>query len=175
MESKLIYKDKEQELCDDFIDIGYMAENVEVTDIEGNTVLVKRSTPDRVIQLFISVPSVEDEFKDDLLALDEFLSGANIELNSVLFLNEKQEIDTKFNSLKIFFDTDDEFGNMYGTKIVKGSLEDKLTKALFLIGKDGAVYFIDMPTDLSTPFNIERLRIEINKVYQSYTGVGCHG
>jgi hypothetical protein len=64
---------------------------------------------------------------------------------------------------------------MYGTKIVSGSLEDKLTKALFLIGKDGAVYHIDMPENLEKPLNIERVRVEVNKVYQSYTGVGCHG
>ena len=64
---------------------------------------------------------------------------------------------------------------MYGTKIVSGSMENKLTKALFIIGKDGAIYHIDIPEDLEKPLDMERVRLELNKVYQSYTGVGCHG
>ena len=64
---------------------------------------------------------------------------------------------------------------MYGTKIVSGTLENRLTKALFLIGKDGAIYHIDMPSNLDSPLNLERIRAELNKVYQSYTGAGCHG
>lgn len=175
MESKYYYQNEEQILVDDFIDIGYMAEDVEVIDCEGNDVLLKRSNPQRVIQLFLSVPSFEKIFLDDLIALDNFLSTANIDLKCFLFLDKNTEIPHNFDAIKVYFDENDDFGNMYGTKIVRGTLQDRLTKSLFLIGKDGAIYFIDMPNDLSVPFNIERLRIEINKVYQSYTGVGCHG
>jgi peroxiredoxin len=73
------------------------------------------------------------------------------------------------------FDINEEFASMYGTKIVSGSLENRLTKALFLIGKDGAIYHIDMPSNLDSPLDLERIRAELNKAYQSYTGAGCHG
>ena len=64
---------------------------------------------------------------------------------------------------------------MYGTKIVSGTLENRLTKALFLIGKDGAIYHIDMPENLEKPLDLEKIRLALNKAYHSYTGAGCHG
>ena len=63
---------------------------------------------------------------------------------------------------------------MYGTKIGSGSFEDKLTKSLFLIGKDGAIYYIDTPQALEKPLDIEKIRTALNKTYQTYTGTGCH-
>jgi hypothetical protein len=64
---------------------------------------------------------------------------------------------------------------MYGTEIINGNLTNLLTKSLFLISKDGAVFYLDMPQDLDTPLDLERLQIELNKAYTTYTGVGCHG
>jgi hypothetical protein len=46
---------------------------------------------------------------------------------------------------------------------------------MFLISKDGAVFYLDMPNDLSDPFDLDRLRVELNKAYTSYNGTGCHG
>ena len=69
----------------------------------------------------------------------------------------------------------DEFGPMYGTKIVQGDLENKLAKALFLISKDGAIFYLEFLKNLEENFDLERLRVELNKAYITYTGVGCHG
>lgn len=174
MESKILYNGEEIELTDDFIDIGYMAEDVEGEDIDGKEFFVKKSNPNRTIQIFLSFPSFS-EFKDKIVEFDEFMNDAKVEILTYLFFGEKEEIEYKFKKIIPIFDTNEDFGNMYGTKIVSGSLEGKLTKALFLIGKDGAIYHIDMPSDLSGDFDMERIRVELNKVYQSYTGVGCHG
>jgi peroxiredoxin len=80
----------------------------------------------------------------------------------------------RLEKFKIYFDCEDEFGGMYGTQIVSGTLEGMLTKALFLISKDGAIFYLDMPDDISKPLDLERLQVELNKAYVSYTGVGCH-
>lgn len=174
MKSKIIYKDNECDLTDDFIDIGYSAENFMALNIEDKEIEVKKSNKDRKLQIFLSFPSF-DEFKDEIISIDEFLNTAKVEIVTYIIFSNKIEISYKFKKLIPIFDTLDEFGDMYGTKIVSGYLKDRLTKALFLIGKDGAIYHIDMPNDLQKPLDIEKIRVELNKAYQSYTGVGCHG
>jgi len=169
----MIYKNEEFELTDEFIDVGYMAEDVDAEDFEGKEILIKKASPNRMIQIFLSFPNWED-FKEEIIAFDEFMNEAKVEIFTYLIFDKKIEI-PKLKKLIPAFDVNDDFANMYGTKIVSGSLENKLTKALFLIGKDGAIYHVDMPDDLEKPIDMERIRVELNKVYQSYTGVGCHG
>ena len=88
---------------------------------------------------------------------------------------ERAALKNRLEKLELIYDSEEEFGAMYGTKIVSGNLKDKLTKALFLISKDGSIFYIDMPKDLDNPLNLERLRVELNKAYVTYTGTGCHG
>lgn len=167
------YKNEEFEITDELIDIGYMAENVDVEDIEGKEFTIKKASPSRTIQIFLSFPDFE-EFKEEILFFDDFMHDAKVEINTYIFFSRPINL-PKFKKIIPVFDINDEFAEMYGTKIVSGSMENKLTKALFIIGKDGAIYHIDMPEDLENPLDIERVRVELNKVYQSYTGVGCHG
>lgn len=171
----ITYKDEILTLIDEFMEIGYMAEDVKVHNFHKDEITIKRSNNEKSMQIFASTP-----FNDNsIIELDKFLSDVSVDLRCFLIVDsEFQELSALKNSLnkfEIFQDRDDEFGSMYGTKIISGSLKDKLTKSLFLIGKDGAIYYIDMPENLSTSFDLERLRIELNKVYQSYNGVGCHG
>lgn len=170
----MIYKNENFELTEDFIDIGYMAENIEAKNFDGTDVLITKASPNRSIQIFISFPEFEN-FKDEIIAFDEFINEAKVEIFTYIIFDKNVKCDYTFKKIIPVMDVEDDYGNMYGTKIVSGSLEDKLTKALFIIGKDGAVYHIDMPNNLEDAFDIERIRVELNKVYQSYTGVGCHG
>ncbi|PLY09736.1 MAG: hypothetical protein C0625_00640 [Arcobacter sp.] len=169
----MIYKNEEFELTDEFIDIGYMAEDFDVQNLDTDEISIKKASNNRMIQIFLSFPNFED-FKDEIIAFDEFMNEAKVEIFTYLIFNEKIEI-PKLKKIIPVFDVNEEFADMYGTKIINGSLKNKLTKALFLIGKDGAIYHIDMPEDLEKPLDMERIRVELNKVYQSYTGAGCHG
>jgi len=179
MESNIKYNEEEYELCEDFIDVGYMAENIEVQDVNGEKLEIKRSHEDKSMTLLVSYPNDKNGFMDEILVMDELLSKIQVPLNCYYIFDKNYKIDTVLkNRLKKFtlvLDTEDEFGNMYGTKLVSGSLEDKLTKSLFLISKDGAIFYLEMPNDLSKPFDLDRLRVELNKAYTSYTGTGCHG
>ena len=177
MESKIIYNGSECELTDDFIDIGYMAENIEVTDFYGKTKEIKRSDEKGSMTLLVSFPFVQNGFLDEILKLDKFMSAIQVDINCYfIFSNkciDKNVLKNRLEKFEIVYDSEDDFGNMYGTKIISGELEDKLTKALFLISKDGAVFYLDMPSDLEKPFDIERLRAELNRAYMTYTGLGC--
>ena len=170
----MIYKNNKFELTDEFIDIGYMAEDIEALSFNNEKVFITKASPNRFIQIFLSFPTFED-FKDEIIAFDDFINEAKVEIYCYIIFDKNEIFDYKFKKLIPVKDSEDDYGNMYGTKIVSGVLEGKLTKALFLIGKDGAIYHIDMPKDLENSFDFERIRVELNKVYQSYTGVGCHG
>ncbi len=174
MKSKIIYKNEEMQLTDDFIDIGYMAENFDGIDLNDNKISIKKASPNRNIQIFLSFPNFED-FSEEIISFDEFISNAKIDIFVYVIFNEKLDLNYQFKKVIPVFDVNEEFASMYGTKIVCGSLENRLTKALFLIGKDGAIYHIDMPNNLSSPLDLYRIRTELNKAYQSYTGAGCHG
>lgn len=174
MKSKITYNNEQLELTDDFIDIGYMAENFDAIDLNKKEITVKKASPNRNIQLFISYPFFE-EFKDEIITFDEFMSEAKVDIYTYIIFNEPMDISYKFKKLIPIFDINEEYANMYGTKIVSGTLENRLTKALFLIGKDGAIYHIDMPNDLKEPLDLEKVRGALNKAYLSYTGAGCHG
>jgi peroxiredoxin len=174
MNSEITYKNEQLELTDEFIDIGYMAENFDAIDLDKKKISIKRTSPNRNIQIFLSFPSFH-KFSDEIISFDEFMNDAKIDIFTYIIFNEEISIPYKFKKLIPIFDTNEEFANIYGTKIVSGSLENRLTKALFLIGKDGAIYHIDMPNNLEKSLDLERIRVELNKAYQSYTGVGCHG
>ena len=62
MESKIIYKDELIELCEDFIDVGYMAENIEVINMFGEKEEIKRSHPDKSMTILASFPHDKDGF-----------------------------------------------------------------------------------------------------------------
>ncbi|QOY53167.1 hypothetical protein [Candidatus Sulfurimonas baltica] len=179
MESKIIYKDELLALCEDFIDVGYMAENIEVQDMNGKTIEIKRSHPDKAMTILVSFTHVDDSSIDEIIKIDEFLSDIQVPIKCYMIFdknNESQNIlKNRLKKFEVVIDSEEEFGNMYGTKLVSGSLKDKLTKSLFLIGKDGSVFYINMPSDLCKELDLERLRVELNKAYLSYTGVGCHG
>ena len=178
MESNVIYNGKENELTEDFIDVGYMAENIEVKDFFGKTKEIKRSDEKGSMTLLVSFPHVKNGFEDEITKLDKFMSNIQVDIHCYFIFStkcpEKTVMKNRLDKFEIVYDDEEEFGNMYGTKIVSGELEGKLTKAMFLISKDGAVFYLDMPQDLSEPFDMDRLKVELNKAYVTYTGVGCH-
>lgn len=130
MNSKITYKNENLELIDEFIDIGYSAEDIEAVGLENQLLHISKNSPNRTIQIFMSYPCFE-EFKDEIMAFDQFMSDAKVEIFSYIIFNEPLKFDYTFKKLIPVFDVNDEFGSMYGTKIVSGSLENKLTKALF--------------------------------------------
>lgn len=178
MSSKVLYKNEEQILVDDFMDVGYMAENIVVLSNCKEKIELQRSNADKSMSMFVSFPSVSD-FENEILRLDKFMSDIQVDINCYLFFDSYSatilQIEKKLNIFKVFFDEEEEYGNMYGTKIEEGTLEGRLAKALFLISKDGAVFYVDMPDVIEKSLDIDRLHVELNKAYIAYTGVGCHG
>ncbi len=179
MESKIKYKDEYIDLYEDFTDVGYMAENIDVIDLSANHVQVKRSHKDKSMTILVSFPDDKNEYIKEILLIDKFLSKIQVPLNAYMIFDKDAKVQEilkdNLKKFKVVLDAEDEFANMYGTKLISGSLNGKLTKSLFLISKDGAIFYLNMPDDLSEKLDLDRLRVELNKAYVSYTGVGCHG
>lgn len=174
----MIYKNEVFELCDDFIDVGYMAENVKVSNYYGEPFMLQRSYPEKTMSLFVSIPFFGNGFIEDIFKLDSLLSSIEVPIHCFFIFNDvmsdKTALKNRLVKFEVVFDSENEFGEMYGMKIVAGTLKEKLTKGLFLINKDGSVFYVDIPENLEQPFNIDRLISELNKAYMTYTGVGCH-
>jgi peroxiredoxin len=172
------YKGQPQEIIDEYMEIGYMAEAVEMTTLDGETKVIGRQSSDRAIQLFVSFPELE-EFEEEIIAFDHYFDDLKVELQTYLIFASSndfvEQLAPKLTHLKIVIDSEDEYANMYGTVIVNGLLKDKLTKSLFIIGKDGAVFYEEFPPSLETSFKLELLVSELNRAFVAYTGVGCHG
>ena len=179
MHSYITYKDEQMELIEDFMEVGFMAENVTVDDFYGKPLQIKRSHSDQSMTLLLSFPSFTNGFREEILKLDAFLSHITVPIFTYLLFDapfeEQIALKNRLNRLEIVFDTHGDFGSMYGTQIVSGTLVNKLTKSLFLISKHGALFYLDMPEVLENPLKLERLQVELNKAYTSYTGAGCHG
>ncbi len=175
----MIYKNETFELCDDFIDVGYMAENVKVNDFYGHLMTLQRSHSDKAMSLFVAIPYFGNGFIEEIFRLDTLMQSIQVPIHCFFIFNEemsdKTALKNRLTKFDVVFDVESEFGNMYGMKIVDGTLKDKLTKGFFLINKDGSVFYLDIPDDLEKPFDIDRLIIELNKAYATYTGMGCHG
>lgn len=174
--SHIKYKDEVLSLGDEFTDVGYMAENIEVIDVAKSNLIVKRSHLDRAMTILISFPK---SIFDEIYKLDTFLAMIQVPVHCYAIFNEYSDeiakIQKDLKKIKIVFDESDEFKELYGTEIVTGSIAGDLCKSIFLISKDGAIFYIDILDDLEKNFDLERLQIELNKAYLTYTGAGCHG
>ena len=88
MMSRIFYEDETLELIDDFIDVGYMAENIEVKDMTGNSFEIKRSHGDGSMTLLVSLPDV---LFDEIFVLDEFLSAVQVPIHCYLVLAQSSK------------------------------------------------------------------------------------
>jgi hypothetical protein len=172
----IVYKGEYLSLSDEFTDVGYMAENINVLDVFKNNLIVKRSHLNHAMTILISFPM---SIYDEIFRLDEFLSMIKVDVYCYVIFNEYCEeiakIEKGLKKIKIVFDEFREFRELYGTEIVTGSMTGDLCKSIFLISKDGAIFYIDILDNLEKCFDLERLQIELNKAYLTYTGAGCHG
>jgi peroxiredoxin len=177
MPHQITYHDEVLTLIDDAMEEGYMAQNIAVSTPNANKFTIQRSRENLNMTILFSVPNLD--FKEEIIQIDNFLSQLQVPVCSYLILNKPwqrtQRLQKRLKTLEVAYDTYDEFGTWYGTRIIDGSLSDLLCKSLFLISRDGAVFYVDVPSNMSDEINLDRLHIALNKAFSIYTGAGCHG
>lgn len=168
-------ENKMESLGEDFLDVGYMGEDFVAVDLLGKDREIKRSDKE-AMKIFIALPHPQELLQKELLIIDSFLAKAKVPMQTYVVFKKNsaavQDLSKSLKTCEILIDSYDEFGGMYG--VVSSS--DDFFKALFLLGKEGAIYYVQTPESFATPFDLALLQIHLNKTYLSYTTKsGCHG
>ena len=156
------------------LDVGYASEKISVQEKKTNNEVTLGGQNGKT-QLILSVPFMDDTMKEELLSIEKDLPhGGEYEVTASLIIPKGfAELDALGN-IEIFIDHKDEFADFYGVKLTGKPLDGSYTKALFLISKDGAIFYEEYLRDLDTPFNQEMLQRKIYAAQTCYTGKGCH-
>lgn len=149
------------------LDVGYASEAVELSDTKAQTVRTGGQTG--ATQLLIALPRLDGASAREIEAILPALGGVIPQI--VLSTAEDLRTDTE---LPVLIDDDEAFGDLYGVRIGSGSLSGHLAKALFVISKDGAIFYEEVPIAPEKPFNAELLVQKCAAAHECYTGKGCH-
>lgn len=171
---QIIYKTSTLRLEDLPLDIGYASEKVELKAKEGS--LFSIGGQNGTTQLIVTAPFYDETLVQQLSELNSLL-----ELNalggmtkSLIFSNGVPDLPALSEWL-VGEDYDDALGDYYGIRLGNGELSGEFAKAIFIISKDGALFYSDILGDLDKPFDIEKTLVKIAAAHNCYTGKGCHG
>ncbi|MBU0631402.1 hypothetical protein KKA17_02040 [bacterium] len=155
------------------LDIGYASEKISVKDKDGNEHIL--GGQNGKTQLIISAPFMDDDLLKELQEIEKELpSGGDYEVSASLIFAEDLKDDLNLAKIKLYIDYKEEFGDFYGAKLTGEPYDNKLTKAIILISKDGAIFYDEFVKDLNDKFSQETLMRKIYAAQTCYTGKGCH-
>lgn len=155
------------------LDIGYASEKVTLKNPAGE--LFSIGGHNGFTQLIVTSPFIDDEFLTHLGKINTLLSLNALDSisKSVAVATPKDE-KVELEGWQYGVDYDEAFGDYYGIRLAKGELGGEFAKALFIISKDGALFYNEILDDLNKPFTLERALPKIAAAMQCYTGKGCH-
>lgn len=153
------------------LDVGYASEKVNLTTKEGTPRTL--GGHDGTTQLIISAPFIDDTFIAELNALGETLPQDE-KFKASLVVAKGAHEDPALERFEFLIDSDEEFADWYSARLSGGPLDGELTKALFIISKDGAIFYDEYARNLHDPFNAETALRKIQAAQLTYTGKGCH-
>jgi hypothetical protein len=155
------------------LDIGYASEKVTLKDREGKARVI--GGHNGKTQLIVTAPFIDDAFKAELEAIGKKLPGdGEPAIEAALIVANDSHDDPKLEAFDFLVDSDNEFGDWYGVRLSGDPCGGELTKALFVISKDGALFYDEFAKNLHDRFNTETLLRKIAAAQECYTGKGCH-
>lgn len=155
------------------LDIGYASEEVALTRENGKVTSVAGQNGET--QLILSAPFIDDTFLLELKEIADMIpKESEYAVKMTLVVANDEHKNPNIEGLDFLIDSQGEFGDWYGLRLVGKPLEGELTKALMLISKDGAIFHDDYPENLQDSFNHETLYRKIVAAQTCYTGKGCH-
>lgn len=169
---KITYNGNAFALEDEMLDVGYSAEKVELLTKDDKKVTVGGHTGRT--QILVSLPFVDDATKKDLATIDAMLNEVAKSQIDAWVVSADKDVSVDDGFFKSGVDYDEAFGDYYGTRLLGGELDGKLTKTLFIIAQDGTLFYIDAPQDLADSFNMERFQRQIVTALSCCDKKGCH-
>jgi peroxiredoxin len=152
------------------LDVGYASERVELKNSTGEKFTI--GGQNGATQLLISAPFIDGALLSQLSEIDTLLSlNALGGITKALIVANDTHILPVSQEWLSGYDVDEAFGDYYGVRLSN----KELAKSLFIISKDGAVFYHEILTDLNEPFSIDKALAKIVAANSCYTGKGCHG
>ena len=152
------------------LDVGYGSEKINIKNSLGEIIPI--GGQNGATQLLISTPFIDDALISQLHELDTLLSlnALGGMTKALIVANDKHELPTLPEWIS-GYDYDEAYGDYYGVRLSN----KELAKSLFIISKDGAVFYHEILSDLNEPFSIDKTLAKIVTANSCYTGKGCHG
>ncbi len=153
------------------LDIGYASDRVKVTTKEGTECSI--GGQNGTTHLIITAPFIDDAFVAELKAISKALPQDEKFRASIVVAKSAHE-DPNLAPFEFLIDSDEEFADWYSVRLSGDPLGGELTKALFVISKDGAIFYDEYAKNLHDPFNADTALRKIQAAQLTYTGKGCH-
>lgn len=170
---QIIHKASTLELEDLPLDIGYASERVSLKS--SNNEIHHIGGQNGSTQIIVSAPFIDDSLLSQLKELDDLLNlNALGGITKGLIVATSNHASPQMEGWLFGFDEDEAFGDYYGVRLVGDDLQGEFAKSLFIISKDGALFYNEILSDLSKPFSLDKALSKIVAATSCYTGKGCH-
>lgn len=155
------------------LDIGYASERVELQNSLNESFSI--GGQNGATQLIITTPFIDEELLIQLHDINVLLDlNALGEISKTLVVATDKHHFPDFGEWRFGIDKAQAFGDYYGIRLSPGELGGEFAKALFVVSKDGALFYHEILSDLNAPFDIEKALVKIAAAHNCYTGKGCH-
>jgi len=152
------------------LDIGYASEKVTLKNTKGE--IFTLGGHNGATQLLITAPFIDESLLGQLHEIDTLLSlNAIGGITQALIVAHDTHTLPPLENWLSGYDHDEAFGDYYGVRLSN----HELAKTLFIISKDGAVFYHEILDDLHGSFNLNHALAKIVTAQSCYTGKGCHG
>jgi peroxiredoxin len=167
---QIVYNTSTLYLEDMPLDIGYASEKVSLKNHKDETFTI--GGQNGFTQLLISTPFIDEALISQLSEMDTLLALNALGgiTKALIVSNDQHELPTLEEWLS-GYDYDEAYGDYYGVRLSN----KELAKSLFIISKDGAVFYHEILSDLNASFSIDKALAKIVAANSCYTGKGCHG
>ncbi len=154
------------------LDVGYACEKVSLKKHSGESFSVGGQNG---TQLIISAPFIDDRLLSQIEETQSLLSlNALGGISKTLVVSTTGHTDPKLEEWRFGFDEEEAFGDFYGVRLASGELGGEFAKALFIVSKDGALFYDEILRDLNGSFSLEKALPKIAAAINCYNGKGCH-
>lgn len=155
------------------LDVGYASQKVRLSTKEKQERFV--GGQNGKTQILITAPFIDAAFLEELRGIGALLpKGGDYPLEAALIVAHASHELPSIEGVEVLIDGEGEFGDWYGVRIKDGPCANELAKTLFVISKDGAIFYEEILSNLLEPFNLDILMRKIYAAQTCYTGKGCH-
>lgn len=170
---QIIYNTSTVRLEDMPLDVGYASERVSLSNGANETFAI--GGQNGTTQILITAPFIDDSLLSQIQELEELL-GLNAlgGITKALIVASAKHTSPQMEGWMFGIDSDEAFGDFYGIRLVGDTLSGEFAKSLFILSKDGALFYHEILPDLSKPFSLDKALTKIVAAMSCYTGKGCH-